>query len=114
MLTIRLQRIGKIHNAEYRVVVAEKRNHVSKQVHEVLGNYSPHTKKLTIKTGADVQKYLDLNIETSATVTSILKKNGFEKKAAITKTPKTKKVVETKTEEKPVVKKPVAKKNTKK
>jgi small subunit ribosomal protein S16 len=114
MLTIRLQRIGKIHNAEYRVVVAEKRNHVSKQVHEVLGNYSPHTKKLTIKTGADVQKYLNLNIETSATVTSILKKNGFEKKVVARKSSKAKKEVETKAEVKAEVKKPTAKKITKK
>jgi small subunit ribosomal protein S16 len=83
MLIIRLQRIGKKHAAEYRLVVAEKKRHVSKQVNTVLGNYNPVTKKLVLKHGADVNKYIDLNIEQSDTVRSILKKNGFEKKAVV-------------------------------
>lgn len=114
MLIARLQRIGKIHRAEYRLVVAEKRRHVSKLAHEVLGNYNPATKKLTITKPEALQKFLDLNIELSETVKSILKKNGFEKKAvkkAVKEAKPAKKVVEK--SEKPAAKKPAAKKTTK-
>ena len=113
MLIIRLQRIGKKHAPEYRLVVAEKRKHVSKQVHTVLGNYSPITKKLVVKPGVDINKFLDLNIAQSDSVSSILKKNGFEKKKAEKSTKEAPKKAEKPTAEKKVTKKPAAKKTTK-
>lgn len=79
MLIIRLQRIGKTHNPEYRLVVAEKRKHVSKNVHEVLGHYNPITKKLQLRNTDSVQKYLAFNVAMSPTAEAILKKNGFAK-----------------------------------
>lgn len=106
MLTIRLQRIGKKHKPEYRLVVAEKRTHVSKNVHEILGHYNPVSKKLQVRNEDTLRKYLDLNTELSETAGSILKKNGFEKKAKVSakKVEKTEKKVPAKKAVKKTVK----------
>lgn len=99
MLIIRLQRIGKKHSPQFRLVVAEKTRSVSKKFKEILGNYHPVTKKLTLK-GEDVlKKYLDNNIQMSETAKSILVKNGHvkaDKKPAkkVTAKAETNKVVE--------------------
>lgn len=74
MLTIRLSRHGKKHDPVYRIVVAEKHRHVSKQYKEILGFYNPKTKDFSIKEDR-LKYYLDLNIETSETLKSLFKKH---------------------------------------
>lgn len=85
MLIIRLQRIGKRHAPQFRIVVAEKARSVSKKFKEVLGNYHPVTKKLTIKSEDVLKKYLDNNTQMSDTVKSIFVKNGHLKADKIDK-----------------------------
>lgn len=49
MLTIRLQRAGKKNKADFRLVLAKKTSAAQKQVVEILGNYNPHSKVLSIR-----------------------------------------------------------------
>lgn len=77
MLIIRLQRKGKIHSPFYRVVVAEKANHVNKEVHEVLGTYNPKDKKLTISDNNRVDFYVKNNTHMSDTIKSLFLKNNL-------------------------------------
>ncbi len=55
MLIIRLKRIGKKHQAAFRVVVGERRSKLKGDYTEDLGWYNPHSKKFEIK--ADRVKY---------------------------------------------------------
>ncbi len=75
MLTIRLQRTGRVHQPYYRIVVAEKTRHVSKKFKAILGNYNPRTKELIISDKTELDRCIGNNIEMSDTVKSILKKN---------------------------------------
>jgi small subunit ribosomal protein S16 len=79
MLTIRLQRTGKRHYANYRVVVAEKTAHVTKRFHEVLGSYNPHTKDLQMKNPERLQHWIDQHVEFSPTVNNLLVEKGLLK-----------------------------------
>jgi small subunit ribosomal protein S16 len=98
MLTIRLQRTGKKHQPQYRLVVAEKRRSVSKLVHEILGHYSPITKVLVVKDPARVTYYTSLHTDMSDTVRSLLKRNNlFTETSAQPAIKKTKKTNEKKT-----------------
>lgn len=114
MQIIRLQRIGKKHVAEYRLVVAEKTRHVSKLAAEILGHYNPRTKVLALRSQEKVQKYLDLNTAMSDTVKSLLKKNNFVVDKVKVENKATTKVSEPKKEATPATKvtKKVAKKAT--
>lgn len=49
MLAIKLQRMGKLHQPSYRVVVAEKRSKLGAPPVEDLGHYDPFTKIATLK-----------------------------------------------------------------
>jgi small subunit ribosomal protein S16 len=75
MLTIRLQRVGKIHSPFYRVVSAQKHRSVSKKFREVLATYDPKTKVLTVKDQEKIDFYLKNNVDMSDTVKSIFTKN---------------------------------------
>ncbi len=48
MLAIKLKRIGKKHQASFRIIVAEKRSKVNGRFVEDLGWYNPHTNKSKI------------------------------------------------------------------
>ncbi|KKU15354.1 30S ribosomal protein S16 [Candidatus Wolfebacteria bacterium RIFCSPLOWO2_01_FULL_45_19] len=48
MLAIKLKRIGKKHQAAYRVVVAEKRSKLGGRYVEDLGWFNPHTDEMLI------------------------------------------------------------------
>lgn len=79
MLVIRLHRIGRVHKPFYRLVLAQKHKHVSKKFIHNFGTYNPITKELKIIEAEKLQKYLDLNVELSDTVRSLLKKNSYIK-----------------------------------
>jgi ribosomal protein S16 len=79
MLTIRLRPNARKHpNKTYSIVVAEKARAVQKKFHEKLGWYNPYTKEIGINEER-AKYYLDLNIEVSNTLLSLLKKKGIIK-----------------------------------
>jgi small subunit ribosomal protein S16 len=48
MLVIRLARTGKKHQAYFRIVVADSKRAVTSKFIEILGNYDPHAKTISI------------------------------------------------------------------
>lgn len=64
--------MGRTHRKQYRIVVAEKKRHVSKKSQVTLGHYDPVTKELVVKKEL-AQKYIDARIEMSPKVTSLFK-----------------------------------------
>lgn len=79
MLVIRLQRTGKKNHANFRVVIAEKTDHVTKKFKEVLGNYDPHTKELTFRNLERLQYWISQHVHLSATVHNLLVEKGIIK-----------------------------------
>lgn len=78
MLTIRFYPTGRKHKKTYRIVVAEKARSVSKKFHEILGWYNPHTKDANLEKDR-IAYYLNLNVEVSDSVKSLLKKHSLVK-----------------------------------
>lgn len=71
MLIIRLKRIGKKHQAAFRVVVGERRSKLKGDYTEDIGWYNPTTKKGEFK--ADRVKYwLSVGAQMSDTVNNLL------------------------------------------
>jgi small subunit ribosomal protein S16 len=68
MLTIRLQRAGKKHQTEFRVVLAEKTAAAGKKFQEVLGNYNPHTKTFVIRDQERLSYWIGQRVAMSPTV----------------------------------------------
>ena len=75
MLIIRLQRVGKRNQAEFRLVLAERTDSVSKKAAEVLGHYSARKKSFTVKNGERLQYWLSQRVELSPTVHNLLVAN---------------------------------------
>ena len=74
MLVLRLKRIGKKHQAAFRVVVGERRSKLKGDYTEDIGAYNPKTKKLDVK--ADRVKYwIGVGAQPSDTVHNLLVKN---------------------------------------
>ncbi len=71
MLTIRFQRTGKRNRAEFRVVVAPKTAAAQKKFTEILGNYNPRTKELTVKNQDRLNYWLSQKLEMSASVQNL-------------------------------------------
>jgi len=78
MLIIRLNPVGRKHKRQYRIVVAQKHKHVSKQYVEKLGYYDPHTKELKVDT-QKAKHYIDARVEMSDTVKALFKKLALVK-----------------------------------
>lgn len=77
MLVIRLKPLGKRKRLRhYRISVAEKHRHVTKKSVEDIGWYNPYTKAISVRRDR-LEYYLNLNVEISDTLRSILKKNAF-------------------------------------
>src|SRR5689334_19758974 len=68
MLTIRLQRAGKPHRPEFRIVLAEKQSAASKKFQEILGYYNPRNKVFSVKDEARLKYWMDQHVELSPTV----------------------------------------------
>lgn len=78
MLIIRFKPLGRKHAKTYRVVVAEKQSHPTKKFLENLGWYNPQTKDCSIDSER-LQYFLDLNIEISDSVRSLLVRKSLIK-----------------------------------
>lgn len=74
MLMIKLQRIGKKHQAMYRLVVGEKRSKLNGRQVEDLGWYNPHTKKAAFNHGR-IDHWVKNGAQPTDTVKVLLQKN---------------------------------------
>lgn len=74
MLTIRLARRGKTSQPSFRLIISEKARDTYGRVLEILGSYSPLTKKLEAKTDR-IQYWISKGAGTSPTVNNLLIKN---------------------------------------
>lgn len=99
MLTIRLVRTGKKHQAYFRIVVADKRKAPGAKFNEIIGNYDPHAKKFTIKKDR-LDEYMKNGAQPSNTLAKLLKNEKFELPKWVKITEK-KKASKKKVEEKP-------------
>jgi len=80
MLHIRLTRIGKKKQPEYRVIICEKSRDPWGKALEILGHYNPRTKPSTINLKTDRVKYwLDNGAQCSETVWNLLVDQGLVK-----------------------------------
>jgi len=89
MLSIKLKRIGKKHQASFRVVVSERRSKLKGDYTEDLGWYNPRAKEM--KVSADRVKYwMSVGAKASDTMHNLLLKNGLitVKKISVHKQPK--------------------------
>jgi small subunit ribosomal protein S16 len=74
---IRLRRVGRKKQPEYRIVVAERTKARDGRVVETLGHYNPRTKPETITVDADkARAWLGKGATPSETVRSLFKKAG--------------------------------------
>jgi len=76
LLVVRLARTGKKKQAYYRLVVADKRRAVSAKFIEILGNYDPHEKKLSVN-AEKLNEYIKKGAQPSNTVARLLVKEKF-------------------------------------
>lgn len=101
MLRIRLTRIGKKNYPIYRIVIAEHTKPIQGKFIEIIGNYNPLTKKITLNKEL-VVNWLNKGAIPTNTVSKLLKKekiehksikiHTFKKKAKKTKGEKTEKL----------------------
>jgi small subunit ribosomal protein S16 len=71
MLKIRLQRIGKKHQAHFRVVVCEHTKKPQGKYLELLGTYDPHAKKLAVNKDK-IEGWMTKGAQISPTVNNLL------------------------------------------
>jgi len=92
MLTLKLKRIGKKHQASFRLVVDEKRHKLFGRNVEDLGWYDPRAKKHEFKKER-ITHWLKNGAQVTDTVHNLLVSAGIisGKKIAVHKQPKTKK-----------------------
>ena len=75
MLAIKLKRVGKKHQASFRVIVAEKRSKVDGRNVEDIGWWNPRSDQLNIKKER-VEYWLKTGAQPTDTVYNLLKKSG--------------------------------------
>lgn len=79
MLRIRLSRIGKKNYPIYRIVIAEHTKPIQGKFIEIIGNYNPLTKQITIKKDL-LTEWLNKGAIPTNTVSKLLKKEKIEHK----------------------------------
>lgn len=72
MLTIRLQRVGRRHTPDFRIVLAEKHRAASKKAVEVFGQYNPKTKIFNLSDEQGLKNWIEKKVEVSPTVWNLL------------------------------------------
>ena len=77
MLTIRLQRVGKRNQPEFRIVLAEKHRSATKKVVEILGNYNPRTKEFKLKNEERLKYWIAQHVQLSGTIHNLFVTRGF-------------------------------------
>ena len=77
MVVIRLARGGRVKQAIYRIVAAEKRRSATSKFLDVIGTYNPHTKELKLDKEL-VEKYLSNGAQPSDRVIRLLQSDGVK------------------------------------
>lgn len=77
MVVLRLTRIGKKKQAQYRVVVADSKRFVNSRNIAIVGWYNPHTKECELKKD-EIASWLEKGAQPSNTVAKILAANGIK------------------------------------
>lgn len=77
MVVLRLTRIGKKKQAQYRVVVADSKRFVNSKFISIVGWYNPHTKECELKKD-EILAWLDKGAQPSNTVAKILTAQGVK------------------------------------
>ncbi|MBM3281459.1 MAG: 30S ribosomal protein S16 [Candidatus Harrisonbacteria bacterium] len=75
MLVLKLKRIGKKHQAAYRLIVNERRDKNDGKVLEDLGYYNPHSKETKINADR-VKHWISVGAQKTDTVNNLLVKNA--------------------------------------
>jgi len=71
MLAIKLKRVGKKHQATFRIIVAEKRKKIEGKFIEDLGFWDPHANKFSVN-GESAKKWMGHGAQPTATVHNLL------------------------------------------
>lgn len=77
MVVLRLTRIGKKKQAQYRVVVADSKRFVNSKFIAIVGWYNPHTKESELKKD-EILAWLEKGAQPSNTVAKILTAQGVK------------------------------------
>lgn len=77
MVVLRLTRIGKKKQAQYRVVVADSKRFVNSKFISIVGWYNPHTKESELKKD-EIMTWLEKGAQPSNTVAKLLVANGVK------------------------------------
>lgn len=77
MVVIRLARVGRVKQAMYRIVAADKRRSATSKFLAVLGTYNPHTKQVKLEKEA-IEEYLKNGAQPSDRVLRILQAEGVK------------------------------------
>lgn len=85
MLAIRLQRVGRKGNAQYRIIVQEAQKHpTSGRIVAFAGTYDPHTKDAKVQVEV-AQRFLDNGAQPSPRVVKLLTDAGVKMPDWVTK-----------------------------
>lgn len=77
MVVIRLARGGRVKQAVYRIVAADKKRSATSKFLAILGTYSPHTKQVKLDKEA-IESYLQSGAQPSDRVLRILQAEGVK------------------------------------
>jgi len=77
LVVLRLTRIGKKKQAQYRVVVADSKRFVNSKFISIVGWYNPHTKESELKK-EEILSWLEKGAQPSNTVARLLQANGVK------------------------------------
>jgi len=77
LVVLRLTRIGKKKQAQYRVVVADSKRFVNSKFISIVGWYNPHTKESELKKD-EILSWLEKGAQPSNTVARLLQANGVK------------------------------------
>lgn len=78
MLRIRFQRMGKIRQAVYRIIVSERTRDTQYTNTEILGSYDPTSKKLVMNK-EKIQYWIGVGAQPSTTLHNLFVKEGVIK-----------------------------------
>jgi len=77
LVVLRLTRVGKKKQAQYRVVVADSKRFVNSKIISNVGWYNPHTKEIGLKKD-EILSWLEKGAQPSNTVARLLAANGVK------------------------------------
>jgi len=93
MLAIKFKRVGKKHQASFRIIVNEKRSKMQGEFNDDLGWYNPHTREFKIA-AERVHEWIKKGAQPTETVHNLLVRAGILKEHKVSVHGKPKKTAE--------------------